>query len=233
MLLNKTDSFRDYLKKEYGIDYSKRVEFINEKIPVEEQVVYTDFSQKRREAGINRRSFKENAGILASSQNDEQIKTALSDMAGIGSIEALKYLTDFADKNKGKYDFWPAIARNECKGTVEYDLTGEIKIYILSPFGSVNGKIKLKATFVTESQEGFSEFHQNVIRKEFAFQDSRHKTETKVFFKNRRCTLRILMPLSTPILSTITSTICDCNVLGCNINVDSLILKNFDNNSNL
>ncbi|MBP5501229.1 MAG: hypothetical protein IKR94_11275 [Bacteroidales bacterium] len=228
MLLNKTDSFRDYLKKEYGIDYAKPVEFVTEKIPLAEQIDYTEFSQRRREAGRNCRSFHQTADILEVSQNDDDVKTALSDMAAIGSIEALKYLTKYAENNKGLYDYWPAIARNECKGSVEYDLTGEVKIYILSPYGSVDGKIKFKATVRTLSRNEFSPLQKDIIKKEFAFQDCRHHTDTKVRFFNSGVRLTMLMPLDLPILSTIAETLSECNTLGCNIDIDTLSLKNFN-----
>ena len=102
--IRKTDSFRDYLNKEYGIGYDKSVEFIEEDIPLSEQVDYTDYSQRRREAGYNDKSFEQTANILKTSTDDNEVKMALSDMAGIGSVEALKFLTEFAEQNKGKYD---------------------------------------------------------------------------------------------------------------------------------
>ena len=231
MFLKKSDSFRDLLKKEYGIDYAKKVEFVTECIPLEEQIEYTEFSMKRRDAGNNCKSFDTTAGILTTSENDDEVKTALSDMAAIGSIEALKFLTQYAENHKGLYDYWPAIARNECKGSVEYDLTGEVKIYILSPFGSVDGKIKFKATARTATREPFSQLQKEIIKKEFAFQDCRHHTETTVSFFHSGVRLTMLMPLDLPILSTIAETLNECNLLGCGIDIDSLNLKNFDGKS--
>ena len=231
MLLNKTDSFRDYLKKEYGIDYARPVEFVTERIPLEEQIDYTEFSQRRRQTGNNCKSFEANALILNHNDNDDKVKTALSDMADIGSIEALRFLTEYAKKHQGLYDFWPAIARNECKGNVEYDLTGEVKIYILSPFGSVDGKIKFKATVRSESKEEFSPLQKEIIKKEFAFQDDRHHTVTTVKFCRKGCIFTLLMPLDVPILSTIADTLNECNLLGCHIDIDSLNLKNFSGKS--
>ncbi|MBP5368832.1 MAG: hypothetical protein J6Z01_10310 [Bacteroidales bacterium] len=231
MLLNKTDSFRDYLKKEYGIDYARPVEFVTERIPLEEQIDYTEFSQRRRQTGNNCKSFEANALILNHNDNDDKVKTALSDMADIGSIEALRFLTEYAKKHQGLYDFWPAIARNECKGNVEYDLTGEVKIYILSPFGSVDGKIKFKATVRSESKEEFSPLQKEIIKKEFAFQDDRHHTVTTVKFCRKGCIFTLLMPLDVPILSTIAETLNECNLLGCHIDIDSLNLKNFSGKS--
>ena len=231
MLLNKTDSFRDYLKKEYGIDYARPVEFVTERIPLEEQIDYTEFSQRRRQTGNNCKSFEANALILNHNDNDDKVKTALSDMADIGSIEALRFLTEYAKKHQGLYDFWPAIARNECKGNVEYDLTGEVKIYILSPFGSVDGKIKFKATVRSESKEEFSPLQKEIIKKEFAFQDDRHHTVTTVKFCRKGCIFTLLMPLDVPILSTIAETLNECNLLGCHIDIDSLNLKIFSGKS--
>ena len=163
--------------------------------------------------------------------NDDKVKTALSDMADIGSIEALRFLTEYAKKHQGLYDFWPAIARNECKGNVEYDLTGEVKIYILSPFGSVDGKIKFKATVRSESKQEFSPLQKEIIKKEFAFQDDRHHTVTTVKFCRKGCVFTLLMPLDVPILSTIAETLNECNLLGCHIDIDSLNLKNFSGKS--
>ncbi len=231
MLLNKTDSFRDYLNKEYGIDYARPVEFVTERIPLEEQIDYTEFSHRRRQTGNNCKSFEANALILNHNDNDDKVKTALSDMADIGSIEALRFLTEYAKKHQGLYDFWPAIARNECKGNVEYDLTGEVKIYILSPFGSVDGKIKFKATVRSESKQEFSPLQKEIIKKEFAFQDDRHHTVTTVKFCRKGCVFTLLMPLDVPILSTIAETLNECNLLGCHIDIDSLNLKNFSGKS--
>lgn len=225
--IRKTDSFRDYLNKEYGIGYDKSVEFIEEDIPLSEQIEYTDYSQRRREAGYNDKSFEKVVDILRTSTDDDNVKMALSDMAGMGSVEALNFLTEFAERNKGKYDYWPSIARNECKGNLVYDLTGEVKIYILSPCGSVNGKIKFRASFCSATKEEFTPQQKTVIKKEFAFQDSRNHTETLVRFRNHFCRLVILMPLDVPILSTLANTLQECNLLGCNINIESLTLKNF------
>ena len=233
MLLNKTDSFRDYLHKEYGIEYERPVEFVTESIPLEEQIDYTEFSERRRQTGHNCTSYKTNVDILEQTTNDDKVKTALSDMAAIGSVEALKYLTTYAEQNKGLYDYWPSIARNECRGTVEYDLTGEIKIYILSPFGSVDGKIKFKALVRNNTRSEFTPLQQKIIAKEFAFQDSRHRTETTVKFTSKGLILHMLMPLDVPILSTIAETLSECNTLGCNIDIDSLSLKNFNGKSPL
>ena len=227
MLLSKTDSFRDFLKKEYGIGYEHSVEFVTERIPIEEQIDYTEFSQRRRETGNNCKSFETNAMILSENENDDKVKTALSDMADIGSIEELRFLTEYAKNHQGSYDYWPAIARNECKGNVEYDLTGEVKIYILSPFGSVDGKIKFKATVRSLSKQEFTELQKEIINKEFAFQDARYHTVTKVKFCSKGCILSMLMPLDVPILSTIAETLNECNLLGCHIDIDSLSLKNF------
>jgi len=92
----------------------------------------------------------------------------------------------------------------------------------------VDGKIKFKALVRNNTRSEFTPLQQKIITKEFEFQDSRHRTETTVKFTSKGLILHMLMPLDVPILSTIAETLSECNTLGCDIDIDSLSLKNFN-----
>ncbi|MCQ2974359.1 MAG: hypothetical protein MJ211_06055 [Bacteroidales bacterium] len=211
----------------------ENVELIDVSASFEVQINYLEISHKRRAKKENINNYDEIINAINDNLEPEQYKLLLTDLAFIGNIKALNYLKEVVKDDKNEFYDWAGLALNECKMKLENELGGQRKIYIASPLGTEHGKMRFLIRFNTKKEEGFSISQQKIIFKEFTFQDERHKTETNISFNKNKCEGTILFPLDLPISQTINETINECNMLGCEIDSDNIIIETGKGNIDL
>ncbi len=148
--------------------------------------------------------------------NEKGKQIMLINLAQVGSIEAYRVIEKFvnttSDENLKK---WALLALQECRMSVESELTDETQGYILSGLGGKSNKLRYFFAVAAYKNTQLSPYQHQLVELELKSNCTKYQAEIEeVRFASQYISFVLLVPLEVAVGQIIEDTIDQCNEMG-------------------
>lgn len=202
--------------KEFLLHHPEELDILEEGIDFQTQTDYLEYSHSFGRGELTEEETINLGQMLYTVQLPvEGKKKALTLLAHLGNITALRQLEKYYNNPDKELKQWAALAIQECKMFLENTLTDEMTGFISSGLGG--HKNRLRFYFLVLPLEGqlFTKRQKEVIKDEFTLVANTLRSEVESFdFSDAYVGFTALLPMDIAIATFMESGIKNCNDLG-------------------
>ena len=199
-------------------DVGGRFHVLENRVPVEIQIEYFDYSSKlrKRKTKLKENDYDHYKEMLEDVDfSHEEKKKLLSTLALSAEVRAYRLLEYYMKQPDDELVNWASMALMECRVAIESELSDEKKIYISSGLGGKMGKVRFYALVSAQNRMPFEDYQREVIEKEFNYYFSKNDCDIeRLTIKDNYLELVFLIPFTSNLRKIIVTAVSECNIYG-------------------
>lgn len=209
------DDILDQLKDSSG-ELKSNLHILEEKVPVEEQMRYFEYSRRIRSEQEHADRNYLVAMLFTPSVAVEDKRYCLSMLAGLIDVGAYRALETYhSSPLEPELTNWSALALIESQILLDSDFSGEKQFLISTGLGGGDGKLRFFVIVASKSHEKFTDLQQEIINREFNFQfENNHVIVEDYSFVGNYLKILLLSDLKVNLKDLIKEAVLECNEFG-------------------
>lgn len=215
-----SENIFDFIKKFLGENFN----IVEESVDINTQLEYLEFS-RRNVQNDNLQAPATCTEILYAEHADITDKRhALVNLAACDTVESYRMLEKYAAECSAEMTDWAKIALRESRLFMESSLLEQKQVIVATGLGGKDSKLRFHAVFRTKINQDFTEFQQNVFKREVEFfvHDFGGELE-EIEFKGYIASVLVLMPITKAIKAFLPATIEEINKYGNFLHTDIMM----------
>ncbi len=206
-------------------DLPQNFRILEERIDVEVQMKYFEFTKKIRGEDIAEKSFEEREQLFDPELDDERKKEILAAIAVYDDVKAYRTLEKFVEETDGELKSWGILALQESRMLMHSSLLDEEQVFISTGLGGKGQKLRYFVVFLSvEKNELLSATQQKLLKDELIFELKNHDGEFESMdFMEGFSSALVMLPLTADIKSVFQNVIDECNQYGGFLQQDMII----------
>jgi hypothetical protein len=208
------ENLYDKIREIFG-DQPGALSILEEKVDINLQVEYFEFSKNMKKDLDEQAVLKEMHALMDAGLSDREKKQLLVRMASIENVEAYRLIERFIrDGNEGIRD-WAVLALQESRMLLESRLLDENQVFISTGLGGKRSGLRYFVVLIKKQDGEYTDLQRKIIRNEFEIGLGKHHAEIeKLEFHGVYATLMVIIPLMVPLKETFRDVIRECNQYG-------------------
>ncbi len=209
------DKFYYNLKKAFE-DLPKNFSILEEKIDIEVQMRYFEFTKKIRGEDNAKDCFRQRELLFEDDVDEKRKKEILASIAVYDDVKAYRTLEKYVEEAEGELKQWGILALQENRMLMHSSLLDEQQVFISTGLGGKGQKLRYFVVFLSNKHdEMLTNTQQKLLKDELIFELKKHEGEfeTMDFMEGFTSTL-VMLPLSADIKSAFQNVIDECNQYG-------------------
>jgi len=198
---------------------------LEEKIDIEDQMKYFEFSKNVREKDIGEECFENRGELFSTETTTERKKEILSAIASLDEVKAFRTLEKYLKNPDAELRDWAILAMQESRMLLQSSLLDEKQVFISTGLGGKELKLRYYVVFISRDRNNMlNATQQKLVKNEliFALDDKEGEFESIDFFEGFSSSL-VLLPLKTDIKQIFNGMIEECNQYGDFLDEDMII----------
>ena len=200
---------------------------LEEKIDIEIQMQYFDFSKNNRTDELISECFEDKEQLFDPEIGTARKKEILSGMAAYNDVTAYRTIEKFVQNADGILKQWSILALQENRMLLQSSLLEEQQVFISTGLGGKGKKLRYFAVFINrKNDELLNKTQQKLLKNELIFELKNNEGEFEVIdFMEGFSTVQVMLPLKADLKQTFRNVIDECNQYG-NFLLDDMIVTN-------
>lgn len=200
---------------------------LEERIEIEVQMKYFEFSKKIREKNISQECFEQKEELFAPEIGEDRKKEILSAIAVLDEVKAYRTIEKFVAQAEGEIKQWAVLALQESRMLLQSSLLDQQQVFISTGLGGKGKKLRYYVVFINRDQNAaLNRTQQKLLKDELVFELKDHAGvfETMDFMEGFSTAL-VMLPLQVDIKNVFQRIVDECNQYG-NFLEDDLVVTN-------
>ncbi len=218
------DFFLEQIKQALD-NFPNEFNVLEEKIDIEVQMKYFDYSKKLKEREGHEDYIGLSNKLLDGSSNIEEKREVLSGLASLADVPAFRAIEKYCKSPDEELKMWAVLALQESKMMLKSSLLDEQQVFISTGLGGKGQKLRYFAVFINNDKEvKLSELQQKILRSEITdlVEQNEGEVENITFLKGYTKSLLIL-PLKASLKDIFEKIIDESNQYGDFLSDDVLV----------
>lgn len=197
-------------------DLPENYSILEERIDVEVQVKYFEFTKEVRDKDISEECFSNRLQLFEAEMEEERKKEILTAIAVYDDVKAYRTLEKFVQEAEGELKQWAILALQESRMLMHSSLLDEHQVFISTGLGGKGKKLRYYVVFLNvDRNEMLNDTQQKLLKEELIFELKKHdgEFETMDFMDGFSSTL-VMLPLQVEIKKIFQDIIDECNQYG-------------------
>jgi len=208
------ENIYDKIKEIIG-DNPDRLSILEEKVDIDLQVEYFEYSRRIKEALDKETTLNESCKLLDPAISVEDKRNLLPRLASIEEVEAYRIIERFMKDPPKELKSWGILALLESKMLLESKFLNENKVFISTGLGGKGNKLRYFIALLGRGIQEFSDLQKKIIRTEFTMTLKKYdSTIEEINFHESFATLLAIMPMHVIIKKVFREAIDECNLYG-------------------
>jgi hypothetical protein len=189
---------------------------LEERIEIEVQMKYFEFTKALRERRISDECFENREQLFIADVPVERKKEILSAIATVDDVKAYRTLETFVKENEGEIKQWATLALQESRMLIQSSLLDEQQVFISTGLGGKGQKLRYYVVFINRIQESLlNDTQQKLVREELIYELKGYEGEFESMdFMEGFSTALVMLPLKVDINNVFRKIIDECNQYG-------------------
>ncbi len=220
----KEEEFYQNIKKALA-NLPENYSILEERIEIEVQMEYFEFSKAIREKNISAECFENREQLLDIQVGIQRKKEILSAIATVDDVKAYRAIETFVKDNKGDLKQWAVLAMQESRMLIQSSLLDEQQVFISTGLGGKGKKLRYYVVFINNLQtEILNSTQQKLLREELIYELKGNQGEFESMdFMEGFSTALIMLPLHSDIKKVFQNVVDECNQYGNFLNEDMIV----------
>lgn len=218
------DKIYNNIKKAFE-DLPQNFSILEERIDIEVQMKYFEYSKKLREKDISEECFQAREDLFKQETGEERKKEILTSIAVYDDVKAYRTLEKFVQETDGDLKQWGVLALQESRMLMHSSLLDEQQVFISTGLGGKGQKLRYFVVFLSQTRdEQLSPTQQKLLKDELIFELNKHEGEFESmdFMEGFSSTL-VMLPINAEIKDVFQNVIEECNQYGSFLQEDLVI----------
>lgn len=209
------DKFYNNIKKAFE-DLPENFSILEERIDIEVQMKYFEFSKKLKEKDISEACFDSRDELFRNDVEEERKKEILTAIAIYDDVKAYRTLEQFVNEWEGELKQWGILALQESRMLMHSSLLDEQQVFISTGLGGKGQKLRYYVVFLCETQDvQLNETQQKLLKEELIFELKKHDGEFESMdFMEGFSSALVMLPIDAEIKNVFQNVIDECNQYG-------------------
>lgn len=198
---------------------------LEERIEIEVQMKYFEFTQKVRNAHISKECFEKRDELFLPEIDSERKKEILSAIASLDEVKAYRTIEKFVKESKGEINQWAVLALQESRMLIQTSLLEEEQVFISTGLGGKGKMLRYYVVFINNTIDSLlTDSQQKLIKNELIYEinDNNGEFETMDFMEGFSTSL-VMLPLHANIKKVFQNVVDECNQYGNFLNRDLIV----------
>ena len=198
---------------------------LEERIDIEDQMKYFEYSKNVREKDIGDECFENREELFSDEIPTERKKEILSAIASLDEVKAFRTLEKYLKNPDTELRDWAILAMQESRMLLQSSLLDEKQVFISTGLGGKGQKLRYYVVFINRDRyKMLDTTQQKLVKNEliFVLNDKDGEFESIDFFEGFSTSL-VLLPLKTDIKQVFNTMIEECNQYGDFLDEDMII----------
>jgi hypothetical protein len=189
---------------------------LEERIEIEVQMKYFEFTKALRERRISDECFENREQLFIADVPVERKKEILSAIATVDDVKAYRTLETFVKENEGEIKQWATLALQESRMLIQSSLLDEQQVFISTGLGGKGQKLRYYVVFINRTREDLlNDTQQKLVREELIYELKGYEGEFESMdFMEGFSTALVMLPLKVDIKNVFRKIIDECNQYG-------------------
>ena len=200
---------------------------LEEKIDIEIQMQYFDFSKSNRTDKLISECFENREQLFDAEVSTARKKEILSGMAACNDVAAYRTIEKFVQNAQGILKQWSILALQENRMLLQSSLLDEQQVFISTGLGGKGQKLRYFAVFINRNiNEILNGTQQKLLKNELIFELKQNEGEFEIIdFMEGFSSVQVMLPLKADLKQIFRNVIDECNQYG-NFLLDDMIVTN-------
>lgn len=206
-------------------DLPENFSILEERIEIEVQMKYFEFSKKVREVDISENCFTNRNELFLTEISVERKKEILSAIANLDDVKAYRTIEKFVEQSEGEIRKWAVLALQESRMLIQSSLLDEQQIFISTGLGGKGKMLRYYVVFINRNQnELLKNMQQKLVKDELIFEINGNEGEFESMdFMEGFSTALVMLPLQADIRKVFQNVVDECNQYGDFLNEDMIV----------
>lgn len=206
-------------------DLPDNFSILEERIDIEVQMKYFDYSKQVREKNISLKCFDERELLFDEDIDVERKKEILSAIAIVDDVKAFRTIESFVKNSEGNIKQWAILAMQESRMLIQSSLLNEQQVFISTGLGGKGKKLRYYVVFINKGHELLlNKIQQKLLRKELIYEVELHEGEFETMdYMEGFSTALLMLPLQVDIKQVFRNIIDECNQYGGFLEEDMIV----------
>jgi hypothetical protein len=189
---------------------------LEERIEIEVQMKYFEFTKALRERRISDECFENREQLFIADVPVERKKEILSAIATVDDVKAYRTIETFVKENEGEIKQWATLALQESRMLIQSSLLDEQQVFISTGLGGKGQKLRYYVVFINRTREDLlNDTQQKLVREELIYELKGYEGEFESMdFMEGFSTALVMLPLKVDIKNVFRKIIEECNQYG-------------------
>ncbi len=200
---------------------------LEEKIDIEIQMQYFDFSKNNRTEELITSCFENKEQLFETKIGKARKKEILSGIAAYNDVTAYRTIEKFVQSAEGTLKQWAILAFQENRMLLQSSLLDEQQVFISTGLGGKGQKLRYFAVFINRHEDKMlNNTQRKLLKDELIFELKHNEGEFEIIdFMEGFSTVQVMLPLKADLKQTFRNVIDECNQYG-DFLLDDMIVTN-------
>ncbi len=198
---------------------------LEEKIDIDIQMKYFDFSKNNRKGTLIDKCFEDRNQLFDPDVTTARKKEILSGIAAYNDVAAYRTIEKFVENSVGILKQWAILAFQENRMLLQSSLLDEQQVFISTGLGGKGQKLRYFAVFINQNEkEVLNTTQRKLLKDELIFELKHHEGEFEIIdFMEGFSTVQVMLPLQADLKQTFKNVIDECNQYGDFLQEDMIV----------
>ena len=198
---------------------------LEERIDIEVQMKYFEFSKSVRDADISEECFSNREELFLDEISIERKKEILSAIASLDDVKAYRTIEKFVKTSKDEIKHWAILALQESRMLLQSSLLDEQQVFISTGLGGKGKMLRYNVVFINHNKnELLNKTQQKLVKDELVFEINGNKGEFESMdFMEGFSTALVMLPLKADIKKVFQNVVDECNQYGNFLDEDMIV----------
>jgi hypothetical protein len=218
------EQFYSNIQKAFG-DLPDNYSILEERIEIEVQMKYFEFSKSIREKDISDECFENREELFLDEINIDRKKEIISAIATLDDVKAYRTIEKIAGLSEGELKQWATLALQESRMLLQSSLLDEQQVFISTGLGGKGKMLRYNVVFINHIQdELLNKTQQKLVKDELAFEIKGNEGEFESMdFMEGFSTALVMLPLKADIKTVFQNVVDECNQYGNFLDEDMIV----------
>ena len=203
----------------------KNVNILEEKIDLNTQMAYFEFSKEVRKKDVAKECFEARDELFEKKVSAERKKEILTAIAGMDDVKAFRTIEKFLQTKNKKLKQWAVLAYQESRMLIQSSLLEEQQVFISTGLGGEGNNLRYFVVFIQKDrEEKLSKSQQKLLKNELIYEIEKGEGKfEQIEFIEGFTTANVLLPLQANIKVIFRNVIDECNQYGNFLDEDMIV----------
>lgn len=212
--MEENENIYDKIRELLG-DFSGGFNILEHQIDVDLQMKYFECSKRLKKSILPVEVLNNANNLYADDISHEDKKDLLVKLASVEDVKGYRFIEKYLKSDPGELKDWTILALQESKLNMESRLLDQSQVFISTGLGGKGNKLRYFVILLGLDVKEFTDFHKNIIKKEFSYTLTKYDAEIEKFeFREAFATIMAVVPFSTPVKKVFDEALEECNYLG-------------------